>query len=112
MIHISEIIEIFQVDEGEWVAKTHITFFSSKGKQNEVCGDVSTYCSFNSITKTIDVLLNTLKESGVILRDKFTLAYTYMGIKDQDNPPLSENWKEIIIGEAEFRGWESFVECD
>ena len=112
MIHTSEIIEVFQVDEGEWVAKTHVTFFSSKGKQNEVFGDVSTYCSFNSITGAIDALLETLKESGVKLRDKFTLAYTYMGIKDQDNPPVSKNWKEIIISEAESRGWEAFVECD
>jgi len=111
MIHTSEIIEVFQVDEGEWVAKTHVTFFSSKGKQNEVFGDISTYCSFDSITKTIDTLLETLNESGVISRDKFTLTYTYMGIEDQDNPPVSENWKEIIIGEAESRGWEAFVEA-
>jgi len=110
MIHTSEIIEVFQVDEGEWVAKTHVTFFNSKGKQNEISGDASTYCSFNSITKVIDALLDTLNESGVILRDKFTLAYTYMGIKDQDNPPLSENWKEIIAEEAESRGWEAFVD--
>jgi len=110
MIQTSEMIEVFQVDEGEWVAKTHVTFFSSKGKQNEVCGDVSNYYSFNSITKAIDVLLNTLNESGVILRDKFTLAYTYMGMKDQDYPPVSKNWKEIIISEAESRGWEAFVE--
>jgi len=110
MIHTSEIIEVFQVDEGEWVVKTHIVFFSSKGKQNEICGDVSIYCSFNTITEAIDALLETLNESGVILRDKFTLAYTYMGIKDQDNPPVSENWKENIISEAESRGWEAFVE--
>jgi len=110
MIHTSEIIEVFQIDEGEWVAKTHVTFFSSKGKQNEISGDVSTYCSFNSITKVIDALLDTLNESGVILRGKFTLAYTYMGIRDQDHPPISKNWKEIIISEAESRGWEVFVE--
>ena len=112
MIHTSSIIEVFQVDEGDWVVKTHIAFFSSKGKQNEVFGDVSTYCSFNSITKAIDALLETLNESGVKLRDDFTLAYTYMGIKDQENPPISENWKETIIGEAESRGWEAFVELD
>ena len=53
MIQASEIIKVFQVDEGEWVAKINVTFFSSKGKQNEVFGDVSTYCSFNSITKAI-----------------------------------------------------------
>ena len=111
MIQASEIIKVFQVDEGEWVAKINVTFFSSKGKQNEVFGDVSTYCSFNSITKAIDVLLDTLKESRVILRDNFTLTYTYMGIEDQDNPPVSDNWKEIIIGEAESRGWEAFVEA-
>ena len=93
------------------MAKTHIAFFSSKGKQNEVFGDVSTYCSFNSITKAIDALLETLNESGVIIRDNFTLSYTYMGIKDQNNPPISENWKEIIIGEAESRDWEAFVEA-
>ena len=112
MIHTSEIIEVFQVDEGEWVAKTHIVFFSSKGKQNEVFGDVSTYCSFNSITKAIDTLLETLNESGVIIRESFTLAYTYMGIEDQENPPVSKNWKEIIIGEVESRGWEAFVEVE
>ena len=112
MIHTSEIIEVFQTNEGEWVVKTHIVFFSSKGKQNEVFGDVSTYCSFNLITKAIDALLETLNESGVIIRDTFSLAYTYMGIKDQENPPVSENWKEIIIGEAESRGWEEFVEVD
>jgi len=112
MIHTSEIIEVFQVDKGEWMAKIHVTFFSSKGKQNEVFGDVSTYCSFNSITKAIDALLETLNDSGVILRDKFTLAYTYMGMKDQDNPPISKSWKEIIINEAESRGWEAFVEID
>jgi len=110
MIHTSSMIEVFQESEGEWVAKTHITFFSLKGKQNEVCGDVSTYCSFNTITKAIDTLFETLNESGVILRDKFTLAYTYMGIKDQNNPPVSKNWKEIIISETESRGWEAFVE--
>jgi len=112
MIHTSEIIEVSQVDEAEWIAKTHIVFFSPKGKQNEVFGDVSTYCSFNSITKAIDALLETLNESRVVIRGKFTLAYTYMGIKDQDNPPISENWKETIIGEAESRGWEAFVELD
>ena len=110
MIHPSSMIEVFQVDERDWVAKTHITFFSSKGKQNEVFGDVSTYCSFNTITKAIDTLFETLNESGVILRDRFTLAYTYIGIKDQDYPPINENWKEIIIGEAKSRGWEAFVE--
>ena len=112
MIHTSEIIEVSQVDDGEWIAKTHVTFFSSKGKQNEVFGDVSTYCSFGSITKAIDALLDTLNESGVRLRGNFTLSYTYMGIMDQKNPPLSDNWKEIIIKEAESRGWEAFVEVD
>lgn len=109
MIYTTNMIEVFQMGDGEWVAKTHVTFFSSKGKRDEVFGDVSTYCLFNSITKAIDALLETLKGSGVKLKEDYFLAYTYMGKEDQENPPISKNWKEIIISEAESRNWEAFV---